>query len=656
VSGRRKSGEAERPAPKTKRARGGWLDRAIRRVFGLLIGLAARFALAGALVLGAAVYVMYVSLPDPAELLDGRDRGSVTLLDRNGDVFAWRGEQFGGEIRPGDVSPHLVAAILAAEDRRFYDHWGLDPRGLLRATVANIRAGRVVQGGSTITQQVAKNVFLSHERSLERKLKEAPMALAMELKYDKDDILAVYLNRVYLGAGTYGFEAASQRYFGKSARFASVAEAAMLAGLLKAPSRFSPTADIARAQARANVVLSTMEVTGAITPEQAARARANPATLSDAAARRLGAQFADYVMERGPAYLTADTTEDVTIRTTFDPAAQRAAEAALREVFETKVRPGSKAQAAIVAMTPDGAVRAVVGGRDGRAGGFNRATQAMRQTGSSFKTIVYAAALEAGMTPADRVLDAPLTIGGWSPANYSGEYVGEVTLTEAFARSANTAAVRVSERVGRKRVRDLARRLGITTPLADGPALALGVSEATLVEMTGAYAAFASGGYDGAPWAIREIRVRGDDAPLMQAEPTRRRVVDARVAGRMTAMLEAVVREGTGARAALPDRRAAGKTGTTQAARDAWFVGFTGDWVVGVWMGYDDNTPLTGVTGGGLPAEIWRETMTRLGPAGPGRALPVYREPAPAPVVSEEDESVLAEIVDSVVRAFRASE
>ncbi len=658
---RARRGEAARArrekAPRPRRA-GGWLDRAIRRVALFLFGFALRIGLAVALIGVGAVVLTYEQLPDPADLVDGRERGSVTLLDRHGDVFAWRGEQYGGEIGPGDVSPWLVEAILAAEDRRFRDHWGVDPRGLLRAAIANARAGRIVQGGSTITQQVAKNVFLSHERSVERKLKEIPMAIAMEIKYDKETILSLYLNRVYLGAGTYGFEAASQRYFGKSAAFLDPAEAAMLAGLLKAPSRFSPTNDIAAAQARAEIVLGAMEETGALSPDAAARARAAPARLSDAAARRVGAQFADWVMEAGPGYLTDATREDVTIRTTFDPRAQAAAEAALSAVFREKVRPGSKAQAAIVVMSPDGAVRAVVGGRDGRAGGFNRATQAMRQTGSAFKPVVYAAALEAGWSPSDRILDAPLTLGGWSPENYGGTYLGETTLTRALADSANTAAVRLSERVGRERVRALARRLGITTPIAPGPALALGVSEATLVEMTGVYAAFASGGFDGAPWGIREIRVRGDDGPLMKGGGPRRRVLDHRVAGRMTAMLEAVVREGTGRRAALPGRPAAGKTGTTQAARDAWFVGFTADWVAGVWMGYDDNTPLTGVTGGGLPAEIWRETMLRLHDGAPARPLPVWRDRAPTEAVAaapsgEDDATLIGGVVDRLLGALR---
>jgi membrane peptidoglycan carboxypeptidase len=469
---------------------------------------------------------------------------------------------------------------------------------------------------------------------------EAPMALAMELKYDKDEILSVYLNRVYLGAGAYGFEAAAQRYFGKSARFVDVAEAAMLAGLLKAPSRFAPTADIARAQSRAALVLQAMAQEGYVSEVDAAVAQANPATLSDAAARRAGGQFADWAMDTGPDWLTEATAEDVVIRTTFDPRAQARAEAALAAVFRDRVRPGSKAQAAIVVMTPDGAVRAIVGGRDGRAGRFNRATQALRQTGSAFKPIIYATAMAEGWSPDAVMTDAPVTVEGWTPANYGGGFRGPVTLTQALAQSVNTVAVKLAERVGRDDVFAMARRLGVTSPIAPGPASALGASEATLIEMTGVYAAFASGGFDGAPWGIRDLRLRGEDRPLLTNAGPRRRVLDARVAGLTTHMMQAVIDTGTGARARLPDGRpVAGKTGTTQAARDAWFIGFSADYVVGVWMGYDDNTPLTGVTGGGLPAVIWRETMARLHEGLPHRALPIVRpaQPRAPPAPPGED-------------------
>ncbi|MEM1312977.1 MAG: PBP1A family penicillin-binding protein [Pseudomonadota bacterium] len=597
-----------------------------------------RVALGLALALAAATGVFYAQLPPASDLLDGRARGSVILLDRHGEVFAWRGQQFGGALRASEVSPHLVHAVVATEDRRFWSHWGIDPLGLARAMAANLRAGRLVQGGSTLTQQTAKNVFLTHERSLERKLKELPMAMAMELKYSKEEILSIYLNRVYLGAGAYGFEAAAQRYFGKSARIASPAEAAMLAGLLKAPSRFAPTNNLADAQGRAGVIVGLMEAQGYLTEAQAARARAEPAGLSRAAAARAGGAFADWVMEAGPAWLTRETSEDVVIRTTFDPRIQAAAEAAVAQVFADSVREGSKAQAAIAVMDHDGAVRALVGGRDDarKAGRFNRATQAKRQTGSAFKPIVYAAALEAGMRPNDVVVDEPLTIKSWSPRNYGGGYLGPVTLTEALARSINTVAVRVALRAGLDEVRETARALGVASPLAPGPAVALGTSEATLLEMTGVYATFASSGVRASPYGILRVSLRGEEqTPLMTqtAEP-RPRAVSARAAGQVSGMMQEVIRSGTGRRAALPDGRpAAGKTGTTQAARDAWFVGFTADYVAGVWMGYDDNTPLTGVTGGGLPAAIWRETMDRVHRGAPIRPLDVpdaFDVPAPS--------------------------
>lgn len=613
--------EHEGPGPIT-RALGALISGLLR----LAWAFAWRLGLVAAAVLAGATLFYYLQLPPHDRLFDGRGGGSVTLLDRDGNVFAWRGEQYGGDLRTGEVSPHLVHAVLAAEDQRFYRHFGVDPLGIARAAIANLRAGRIVQGGSTLTQQVAKNVFLDAERSFERKLKELPMALALELKYTKDEILAIYLNRVYLGAGTYGFEAASQRYFGKSARLLSPAEAAMLAGLLRAPSRYAPTSDLELARGRASVIIRQMEAEGYLSDTQVVQALAEPAELSAAAAARAGGYFADWVMETAPDYLAKDTTEDVVITTTFDPRIQAAAEAAMDAVFESRVREGSVAQAAIVVMTPDGAVRAMVGGRQGGVGQFNRAVQAKRQTGSAFKPVVYAAALEAGMSPNDVVVDRPLRIGDWAPENYDEGYRGPVTLTEALANSINTVAVRVSEEAGQERVRGLARAMGITTELAPGPAIALGTSEATLIDMTSVYATIANRGRRAEPRGIREIRLRGDATPLMHSRGgLGAPVISERSAGLLTYMMREVIRQGTGRRAALPDREAAGKTGTTQAARDAWFLGFTADYVVGVWMGNDDNTPLTGVTGGGLPAEIWREAMVRIHEGVPPSPLHVVR-------------------------------
>lgn len=553
------------------------------------------------------------------------------------------------------VSPHLRNAVVATEDKRFYSHWGISPRGIASAVRINLSEGRGPlsgHGGSTITQQVAKLLCLGNAfdpdagmteaeyeadcraGSVWRKVKEVPYALALEGRYSKDEILTIYLNRAYLGAGARGFEAASQRYFGKSASQVNAAESAMLAGLLVAPSRFAPTNDLGRAQRRAATIVRLMEEQGYLSASQAQDAQDNPAVLSQAAEARAGGYFADWVMETGPSFLTRDTTEDVIITTTLDQKMQRAAEEALQYTFDNLVREGSEAQAAIVVMSSDGAVRAMVGGRRLQASGqFNRATQALRQTGSAFKPFVYAAALDLGYRYDDLVEDSPLTIdipgsGPWSPRNYTNEFSGPVTLTEALAQSLNIPAVRVSEDVGRENVRTVASGFGIDRDLALGPALALGASEATLLEMTAAYAGILNGGSSVTPYGLRELRLQGEAAPLMgQAGGMGERVISEPAARQLTYMMHQVVETGTGRRAKLPDHSVAAKTGTTQAARDAWFVGFTGEYVAGVWMGYDDNTPLTGVTGGGLPAEIWRETMQRIHADLPSMPLPMSVPP-----------------------------
>jgi penicillin-binding protein 1A len=618
---------------------------------------------AGLAVLGASAFFAS-QMPPAADQVDGRARGSVTMQDRDGTVFAWRGEQFGGVITPDTASPHLVNAVVATEDRRFYRHFGVSPRGIASAVRINLREGRGPlqgNGGSTITQQTAKLLCLGvpydsaqwesesayeadcRRTTIWRKAKEALYAIGMEMRYSKDEILTIYLNRAYLGAGTRGFEAAAQRYFGKSAAEVTPPEAAMLAGLLVAPSYYSPTGNLQRARDRAQVVLGLMAEQGYLSADQAARARENPATLSRTARAEAGSAFADWLMDAGPDFLTRQTTEDVVIRTTLDHRIQRAAEEGLAEVFSTKLREGSEAQAAIVVMSPDGAVRAMVGGKTVQPpGSFNRATQALRQTGSTFKPFIYAAAMDLGYGPFDTILDEQITVNEagsppWTPRNYDNRYRGQVTLTEALANSLNVSAVRVAESVGRERVKEVAEGFGLTGELAPGAAVALGASEASLLEMTGAYAGFLAGGRRVTPYGVAELRLVGETEPLMSAgSGIGDQVITREAALKLVYMLNKVVTDGTGGRARLPDREAAGKTGTTQSARDAWFIGFTGDYVAGVWMGYDDNKPLTGVNGGGLPAEIWHEVMVRVHEGVPPSPLPMDPGPEPLPVAQDQ--------------------
>ncbi len=634
----------------------GWFGRLIRGIFGLIWGFSWRMGMVIALLIAAGIGYHYTQLPEMTTLLDGRARGSVTLLDREGNVFAWRGDQFGGVVTTDTVSPYLKHAIVATEDKRFYRHFGLSPRGVASAVRINLSEGRGPlsgHGGSTITQQTAKLLCLGEpfdpqagqteaeyeancrQGTLWRKVKEAIYAMAMETKYTKDEILTIYMNRAFLGAGARGFEAASQRYFGKSAAEVTPAEAAMLAGLLVAPTRFAPTNNLTRAQNRAKVIVGLMEDQGFLTTAEAEQARNHPAELSEAAAARAGGYFADWVMDEAPEFFGGKTTEDVIIKTTLDQDIQAAAEEAMKFVFQEKVSDGSKAQAAIVVMSADGAVRGMVGGRKTRVSGvFNRATQAKRQTGSAFKPFVYATALDLGASPLDTVVDGPfcMTIPGsgqWCPENYTHRHYGEVTLTEALKKSLNIPAVKTSEKYGRDKVRIVASEFGIDSDLAAGPALALGASESTLIEMTGAYAGILNGGSSVTPFGLTELRLMGDDAPLFGATGgIGERVIRTEAAEQLIWMLEKVVSEGTGQRAKMKDWQVAGKTGTTQQARDAWFIGFTADYVTGVWMGYDDNTPLKGVTGSGLPAEIWHETMVRVHEGRTPKPLPM-RGPIP---------------------------
>ncbi|SNR49100.1 transglycosylase domain-containing protein [Puniceibacterium sediminis] len=637
-------------------------------VFGLIWRIVWRVSAVVMIVLGLAVAYTYTTVPPLNQLLDGRAQGSVTLHDRDGKVFAWRGDQFGGTVTADSVSPYLRDAVIATEDRRFFLHPGVDPIGIASAIRINLREGRGPlqgHGGSTISQQTAKLLCLGVEYdatkwkneaefvgdcrqgSLARKAKEALYAIAMEIKFTKKDILSIYLNRAYLGGGAYGAEAAAQRYFSKPASALNPAESAMIAGLLTAPSSLAPTSNMDRSRERAATVIGLMQDQGYLTTAQADDARAHPAVLSDAAEARAGGYFADWVMDNLPDFASVESRQDVEIRTTLDQRLQRAAEDAMNAVFDEKVRDGSKAQAAIVVMSADGAVRAMVGGRKtGVSGVFNRATQAKRQTGSAFKPFVYATALELGHGPFDTVVDEPFCMnipgsGQWCPKNYTKEFKGRVTLTDALTNSLNIPAVKISESVGRDMVRQVADQFGIRSDIDNTPAMALGTSEASLLEMTGAYAGILNGGSSVRPYGLMELRIKGDPDPMIGAGGgIGERVINENAAKELIYMMEKVISEGTGRRARLEGREAAGKTGTTQAARDAWFVGFTADYVAGVWMGNDDNTPLTGVTGGGLPADIWREVMVRVNEGIEPKPLPMIVPERPATqVVSQPQQA-----------------
>ena len=588
-----------------------------------------------------AVSYYYLGLKEFENLLDERSRGSVTLENNTGEFFAWRGDNFSENLTANNISPHLKNAVLATEDRRFYAHFGISPRGIASAVYINLKEGRGPlsgHGGSTITQQTAKLVCLGktfkqfewesekiyeancRKSTVWRKLKEALYALSLEFKFSKDEILTIYINRVFLGAGTRGFEAAAQRYFAKSAKVVNPSEAAMLAGLLKAPTRYAPTNNLKRSQERANLIIGQMENQKFLSAVEANFARKNPAVLSKLAQSRAGGYFTDWVMGSLPKYLTYETTEDVVIKTTFDPAMQKAAEAAVRKVFKYQVSQHSKAQAAVIIMSPNGAVRAMVGGREeSGAGLFNRATQALRQTGSSFKPIVYAAALEIGYSPNDLVKDEQITINSpgsnsWTPKNYSNSFSGEVTLAKAFSESLNIPAIKISEAIGRANVSELGKKFGLFSDPSNGPAIALGTSEATLLDLVGAYATILNQGTRVEPfgWEKLQLKKNKNEILMVKSEKPNMKLVSPETAQNLIFMMSEVTKNGTGQRAKFPDWEVAGKTGTSQSARDAWFIGFSKNYVAGVWLGYDDNTPLKGVTGGGLPADIWRTAMEEI--------------------------------------------
>lgn len=598
----RKETDKPKDAPKKARPRG-----LLRGAFGFLAKWGLVAGIWGAVAAAALIVVYAYDLPNVDEAFAPTRRPTVTVLAADGSEIAAVGDLYGMPARLADLPTALPQAVIATEDRRFYDHMGLDPIGLARALVANLRAGRVVQGGSTITQQVAKNLFLTSERSIKRKVQELLLALWLERRFTKDQILTVYLNRVYLGAGTYGVEAAAKRYFNRPARDLSTWEAAMIAGLLKAPSRYNPIADPKKAAERTAQVLENMIAAGYLTPEQAKKAVVRKRGVRPSRPGNQVRHFVDWVMEQVPGFVSPDD-RDLIVRTTLDIRMQRQAEAAVARALDGPGQKKDVDEAAVVAITPHGAVRAMVGGRDYRQSQFNRATQASRQPGSAFKPFVYLAGLERGIGPEARFKDAPFSVDGWSPRNFKPGYRGDVTVTEALADSINTVAVLVARKVGERHVVETAKRLGLAGDFAPTPALALGTGEVSLLALTAAYGSFANGGMGVWPYGIEKITDGRGRVLYARTGSGPGRVIAEDAAAAMTRMLARVIENGTG-RAAAIDRPAAGKTGTSQNHRDAWFIGFTADLVAGVWMGNDDGKPMRGVTGGGLPASVWKDFM-----------------------------------------------
>ncbi|WP_425410166.1 transglycosylase domain-containing protein [Hyphococcus sp.] len=587
--------------------------------FSRAIGELGVFAFTAFIVLAAVFAYFARDLPDTSALWKEGETRRVTLLAADGAPIMRQGVAQGAPVKLANLPDYVPDAVLAVEDRNFYHHFGANPLSILRALIVNANEGAVRQGGSTITQQLAKNVFLTGEQTIKRKIQELMLAFWLERKFTKQEILTLYLNRVYFGAGAYGVDAASYRYFGKSARRLQLGEAAVLAGLLKAPSRYAPTNNPDDAGRRGRLVIEQMVEAGFISRQQAADVIADPVLL---ARPRFEAApfFIDHVL-RELHGLAGEIDADLIVHTTFDPGVQEAAESGLVAGFAMAGPDVDKVEAAAVLMDGEGAVRALVGGRDYAKSQFNRSVQAQRQPGSAFKPIVFLAGLVAGQTPDTVIVDAPVSVGSWSPGNYKDEYFGEVTLREALTRSLNSAAIRLQEQTGRQRVHAVARDMGWQGALSTGPALALGVDAISPLGLAGVYAPFANGGFRIEPHVIDRIETADGDVVyqrtgllLAEAAPP------AAIAG-VNEMMQSVVVWGTGRAAKIPGYVTAGKTGTTQANRDAWFAGHAGGLVAVVWIGKDDNSPMQGVTGGRAPAIIWREMMARALPP------PVYTSP-----------------------------
>jgi penicillin-binding protein 1A len=603
----------------------------------------------------AAFFLLALAIPSFQE---GREEAlrnqvfAVTFLDRYGSEIGHRGARHDDSLRLEELPDHLLKAVLATEDRRFYDHFGIDIIGTFRAITANARASGVVQGGSSLTQQLAKNLFLTNERSLDRKIKEAFLALWLEYRLTKNEILKLYLDRAYMGGGTFGVAAAAEYYFGKSAKDVTLAEAAMLAGLFKAPTKYAPHVNLPAARARAADVLNAMVDAGFLTAGQIDSAKRNPATPVDRKRDSSPDYYLDWAFDEirklaDEGKIGPDRV--LTVKTPHDPAIQERADEAIEMVLRQHGSTYRAKQAATVIMDPDGAVRAMVGGRDYGASQFNRATSSQRQPGSSFKPYVYAAAMSAGLyRPNTIVTDRPVCIGNWCPNNYGRSYAGSMPLTVALAKSINTIPVQMSiaigkaageshearaARIGRMKIVETAHAMGLTTPLTDTVSLPIGAAEVTVIDQAAGYSVFANGGKRAKPYAAIEIRnSQGDDIYRHDRdEPPPKQVLSSQVAQDMNFMLSKVPTEGTGRRAALDGVVTAGKTGTTNGYKDAWYVGYSGNLVGAVWFGNDDSSETANMTGGSLPAMLWKEIMQFAHQGMELKPIPGVAPPEPKP-------------------------
>ncbi|MCQ8782240.1 transglycosylase domain-containing protein [Mangrovibrevibacter kandeliae] len=610
--------ETVRSAAEARRQSRAGRPRRRRSLLGRLVYLAVLCALWGGIAVAGVAGYFAIKLPQEAWAIPERPP-NVKIVAVDGQMLANRGVTGGEAVSLDEMSPYIPKAVVAIEDRRFYSHWGVDPLGILRAAFENVTAGQTVQGGSTLTQQLAKNIFLNPEQTLERKVQEAVLALWLESKFTKDQILEMYLNRVYFGSGATGVEAASRRYFNKSAKDVSLDEAALLAGLLKAPSRLSPARDPQAAKDRADVVLDAMRAEGMISEAEYTDAKAAKPTKAKSYWTGAENYAADLVMKdlKG---LIGDVHQDVVVETTIDKGLEKEAESAIRTTIDEAKQ--NVSQGALVSIDGTGAIRAMVGGRDYAESQFNRAVDARRQPGSTFKPFVYETAMEFGWKPESVVVDGPVKIGNWTPENYDRRYRGPVMLADALAHSLNTVSAKLTDSVGSTAVIQTAHRLGIASDLADNVSIALGTSEVSLMELTGAFAPFANGGYLAKPHLINRVTTtdgkvlyeRGAEVPPVVVDPT--------VLGEMNAMLERVVTSGTGRAAQLKGWQVAGKSGTTQDFKDAWFLGYTSNLTTGVWFGNDNGKPMKKVTGGGLPAQAWHSFMEAAHKGLPAMPLP----------------------------------